>query len=273
MHIHKSVTAKSMQNIIHTVRQEVNAWKALDVSLTEYSTPVSLMQLVCEMDSFLGEYGSGEIFICGNREILTLFKPEPGISEEDVQTTLTEIVAPYGGRASMSGINPQALRTIEIKLHDLQKNTTNNNEDVDFHELRFGRAHNKFFVIDESSFVRSYLKKALKNAGEVFEFETTEGVAEAYLKELPDVVFTDTHMPGRKDGIQLLEKLVSYDSTAHVVLQSATREKNYVLRAKQLGAKGFLAKPFTVERVQDEVLRCKTVKPFGDRTPETVEVN
>ena len=122
----------------------------------------------------------------------------------------------------------------------------------------------KFFVVDDDKDTLTLLKRLLEGAGH--QVELCESGADA-LKRIPvarpDCVITDVMMPGM-DGFELTRELRRRPELAQmkiVVLSAKTYEFDR-RRAKELGADGYLSKPFTrdsllqsiVEVVSDNVV-------------------
>lgn len=105
-------------------------------------------------------------------------------------------------------------------------------------------------IADDAMFIRVSLKKILENAGYkvVAEAQTGEEAVERYKKNLPDLVTMDITMPDM-DGIEALEKIMQINPEAKVVMISAVGYQQNVLKAIQKGAKNFVVKPFTGEKV------------------------
>lgn len=79
-----------------------------------------------------------------------------------------------------------------------------------------------------------------------------------YRRNAPDMVFLDIGLP-EVDGLTLLGKIRSADQAAHVVILTANAYRANLEQASQLGAKGFLAKPFTPAKIAEVVK--KALKP------------
>lgn len=72
-------------------------------------------------------------------------------------------------------------------------------------------------------------------------------------KELcPDIVFLDLNLPDR-DGIELLEDMLSYDPEAFIVIMSQSQVPADVKAASQLGASGYVVKPFSRKQLLDYI--------------------
>lgn len=122
-------------------------------------------------------------------------------------------------------------------------------------KTRMKRQERVFFVVDDDMFMRSLLTKALSPHGKVIAMDDGKDLLAAYREHLPDVVFLDIHLPCGS-GIDLLEEIMRYDSTAGVIILSADRVKDNVLLSQAHGARGFVAKPFSKEKIEEAMNKC-----------------
>lgn len=103
----------------------------------------------------------------------------------------------------------------------------------------------KVLVIDDSLMVRRQVGRALTGAGFVI-VEATDGVdAIEKLSESPDtsLIVCDVNMP-RMSGLEFLEHLNASGSKVPVVMLTTEGQPDMIQRAKSLGAKGWIVKPF-----------------------------
>jgi two-component system, chemotaxis family, chemotaxis protein CheY len=100
-------------------------------------------------------------------------------------------------------------------------------------------------VVDDSSMVRQQVGRALGGAG--FRIvEAADGVdALEKLAAFPEtkLVVCDVNMP-RMNGIEFLENLWSNGSALPVVMLTTEGQPDIIHKAKALGAKGWIVKPF-----------------------------
>ena len=103
----------------------------------------------------------------------------------------------------------------------------------------------KVLVIDDSLMVRQQVSRALSAAGFAI-LEATDGVeALQKLESSPEtrLVVCDVNMP-RMNGIEFLERLSANGSPVPVVMLTTEGQPELIQRAKALGAKGWIVKPF-----------------------------
>ncbi len=101
----------------------------------------------------------------------------------------------------------------------------------------------KVLVIDDEAIVRLALKRALELKGhKVFEAEEGRAGVKVWLNESPDLVYLDVLMPGQS-GLQVLKE-VGKSNKAVVLLMSAYSGAHGENDIREIGADGFLKKPF-----------------------------
>ena len=113
-------------------------------------------------------------------------------------------------------------------------------------------------IVDDSSIARRNLCTILTDAGHTIVAEAINGEAayKEYEKHLPDLVTMDITMP-IMDGIGAVKKIIKTFPDANIIMISALDQKHLVLSAIQCGARHYVIKPFTVDKVLnvvDEVL-------------------
>jgi two-component system chemotaxis response regulator CheY len=100
-------------------------------------------------------------------------------------------------------------------------------------------------VVDDSMMVRKQVGSALKGQGYDV-VEAVDGVdALEKLDAHPDtkLIVCDVNMP-KMNGLEFLEQLAARNSSIPVVMLTTEGQPELIQRAKSLGAKGWLVKPF-----------------------------
>src|SRR5437879_2021666 len=113
-------------------------------------------------------------------------------------------------------------------------------------------------IVDDSAAIRKILQRMLGQAGIGLGkvLEAGDGVeALEILKSHPvNLILSDINMPNM-DGIQLLSILKSSKEFRHVPVIMITTEggESKVMEAVQLGASGYVRKPFTVDQIKEKL--------------------
>ena len=104
----------------------------------------------------------------------------------------------------------------------------------------------RIMVVDDSRVILAEMEKMLEGSDmEICEFcRSGEEALEKFGKAKPDLVTMDIVMPGM-DGMETCEKLRQRYPEANVFMVSSMAYDDMIDRAVELGAKGFLFKPFT----------------------------
>lgn len=110
----------------------------------------------------------------------------------------------------------------------------------------------KILLIDDSALSRSIVKRALGNKFRYLEASDGMSGLETYFLEKPDLVILDLTMPGI-NGMEVLSRLREMDPQARIVIGTADIQDFSRHQAEDLGAIGFIVKPFTTENIQEVV--------------------
>ena len=105
-------------------------------------------------------------------------------------------------------------------------------------------------VVDDDSMIREMLRLTLKRIGIIVLGEAGDAESATHIlgKENPDMVFLDIVLPG-ESGFSVLKKIRSSHPKTKVFMISAETGANKVKKAISEGAKGYIAKPFTPDKV------------------------
>lgn len=102
-------------------------------------------------------------------------------------------------------------------------------------------------VDDEKELVDSFLP-FLKDKYDVRTFLSPVDALEAFDSGFrPDIVFSDVRMP-EMSGFQMIEKMHTKNISPQIIVSSGHADKAVAIEALNLGANGFLEKPFTLKQ-------------------------
>jgi two-component system, chemotaxis family, chemotaxis protein CheY len=108
----------------------------------------------------------------------------------------------------------------------------------------------EIMVVDDSRFIRKYLKGILNQHGytTIYEASNGEEAIDQYMYVNPDIVILDITMPNIS-GLTVLKKFLEFDPEATVIMCSSMGTGFNIVESKKIGAKGFIVKPYFNEVV------------------------
>ncbi|MBV9947909.1 MAG: response regulator [Myxococcales bacterium] len=103
----------------------------------------------------------------------------------------------------------------------------------------------KVLVVDDSTMLRRQIARALLDSGfEVVEAANgVEAIEKLSIHAETRLIVCDVDMP-RMNGLELLERLSASGPRVPVIMLTTEGKPQLVQRAKALGAKGWIVKPF-----------------------------
>ncbi|MGH7708618.1 MAG: response regulator transcription factor [Vulcanimicrobiaceae bacterium] len=111
----------------------------------------------------------------------------------------------------------------------------------------------KLMIVDDSNIIRRMIARSIGDYG--FDVRTASDGMEAvqvFEQFRPDLVTMDITMP-RLDGIVCIEQLLKRRPDTKILVISALADKATAVEAVERGAHGFVLKPFTEKRINDEL--------------------
>jgi two-component system, chemotaxis family, chemotaxis protein CheY len=108
-------------------------------------------------------------------------------------------------------------------------------------------------VVDDTAIMRVIVSRILRDAHyDVVEASNGAEAIQAFFRDKPDVVLMDLNMEGI-DGTAAIRGILQIDKNARIVVISATSDAHIVLNLLRLGAKRYVTKPFTPEKLLDAI--------------------
>ena len=111
-------------------------------------------------------------------------------------------------------------------------------------------------IVDDAAFMRGSLKYIVESDGHSVVGMAKDGqeALKLYRKLKPELVTLDILMGGM-DGLSALEAMKKQDSGAKVIMVSALGQEEKQKEAYELGALGYIRKPFKQTEIVDEIKR------------------
>ncbi len=130
----------------------------------------------------------------------------------------------------------------------------------DIRRRRIGRAKPELMMIEDDAFSRRLVENVLQKTYSLTGLGEATYALETYARLAPDLLFLDINLPD-VTGHELLEKILALDPDAQVIMLSGNCDRENITQAMSKGAKGFIAKPFTKDKLFQYIERCLTIKP------------
>ena len=120
----------------------------------------------------------------------------------------------------------------------------------------------RIMICDDAMFMRTVIATMFREAGHIVvgEAETGDEAIEKYRELRPDIVTMDVVMPS-SSGINAAREIVAEDPNARVIMCSAMGQETLINEALDVGACGFLVKPFDRDRLMNVVANACAAKP------------
>lgn len=240
---------------VPAIRQNAADWSLVELSLNE-NAQQDIMFLAKKLQDFFTRR-RGKIYVGNDEELIALANTGKALPPEKLANQISEILPRYSCTVETSGVTKNGLRKMEIKLQKMSEKQKAKKIKPPplMSDIRSSRFGNILMVADDDLFMRSLVKKALMSYGPVFEAGDALEAIDIYKKQLPDILFLDIHMPGGS-GIEVLREITKFDYRSHVIMLSADSVKDNIINAMNHGAKGFVAKPFTKDKLVVQVKKC-----------------
>ncbi len=115
----------------------------------------------------------------------------------------------------------------------------------------------RVMIVDDSRVMELQMEHLLKDSDYEVAAYCRNGreAIERYEEVLPDVVTMDILMPGM-DGLETAQAILENHPDARIVMVSSLAYDDTIDEAKEIGAKGFVFKPFDREQLLDSLAKA-----------------
>jgi len=122
----------------------------------------------------------------------------------------------------------------------------------------------RLLIVDDSNMIRSRISRVVQNGGlpNIALVGLARNGAEAIRiarTTQPEVVTMDLTMP-EMDGIECIQQLLKIYPKLNILVVSALSDKSTAIAALKLGARGFVAKPFSDDELKMALLDVAEVR-------------
>lgn len=165
--------------------------------------------------------------------------------------------------ATAAATQRQALQQNERTKHAILNPDVNPRETENIAKRRRQRTTPELMLIEDDSFSSRLVSNVLQRQYHLTILDDTYMALRTYVRLAPDILFLDIGLPN-VNGHELLERILALDPEACVIMLSGSADRANVMRAMAKGASGFIAKPFTREKIMQYIERCPSIKRSGE---------
>jgi len=151
----------------------------------------------------------------------------------------------------------QAVISSALKRQEILGQGVNKNS-AEIAAQRNLRSEPRIMIIEDDPFSRRLVENVLQKQYNLTGLSSAEDALYTYAEISPDLLFLDINLPD-VTGHELLEKIIALDPKAYVVMLSGNADRNNVVQAIERGAIGFIAKPFSRDKLFQYIDRCPTI--------------
>lgn len=106
----------------------------------------------------------------------------------------------------------------------------------------------KILLVEDDPLARRIVSTCLKDSQHLITATSAQEAVTNYMLHIPDIVFLDIGLPDH-DGFSVIEAIKSHNPDAYIVMFSGKSYADYIARSLQMGASGFVEKPFRKENL------------------------
>jgi len=274
-----------LKNEINKAKQQNIIYRCLHIKISKLNS-FNLDLLKIDLHDALS-FHKAKLFLCSDSDVFLITQ---GIPIKKFRNIQKNIVPHSLGKECPEGVieeidifnNSQCiLKLLEEKQSQIKKEKPDNIEfrekkqrfsleeftklDADkIQQRRIKRKHLNILVIDDAPVITCPVKNVVEKKYPLSEKEdivifnsapnAQKGISE-YIIQSPDVLFLDIGLPD-KDGKEVLNKVLSVDPYAYVVMLSGQSSRNNVVQCIQQGAVGFIGKPFNIDQLLYYIAQC-----------------
>ncbi len=285
MIVNSSVAAKSLLEALEIVKSNATVWRAAHIHIPSMKNAwdiLSLQAAIQNMRKCIPDHHMAQAFFCETGDVfillrgasaelmakiqdITVLSLSKGQESRGITKTSYELGTQWSQLkevAAKISLESQEYHVVkEVPVDERVKNVLSR-ADMNFVQslikLREKRKHLYILIAEDDDLLQQYVSSMLTDYT-LIKARKGEDVLVSYLLNAPDMVFLDIELP-EIDGHRLLEEMKKVDRDVFAVMMSGHTQMKHVKRSIQIGAKGFVAKPFQKEKIKSCVEVCANLK-------------
>jgi len=270
---------------LERVRTAPEGWRCIHMHLSQIENDkrhievIEFAQKIEAIDSFAYFDRDGDAFLLGRNYALRNIRrassetnTKLGVRVIDLLHDFYEVEVGWGKIANLLDEKIKiiqqeeaALQARKLQEQEEQKRQAILNAPVNaalintISERRARHAKPNVMIVEDEVFSGHLVENALGAKNTLTLFTDGGSAIMNYARTAPHVLFLDIELPDIS-GHDVLKQIRTIDKEAYIVMLSGNADREHIMRAMQLGASGFVGKPFTREKLNQYIERCPTLK-------------
>lgn len=253
---------KELLDYLPHIQTSLGEWLFIYVRLMDTSSTKFTITLIAERLHTLSKDKEGRLYIRNDHEIFMIVQWGGGHSTSSVADSIGKDLLKDRCIVRVHEPTLDGIAKFEILLADDKQLILAQA----FSDIRGKRKEKIILVADDDMYQRAVIRKGLSKIGTVIEASNGDDVEKLYRQYNPDILFLDIHMPG-KSGMEIIYQISEIDADSYVIMISADSSQENVADTWQKGAKDFLTKPITKEKLLGCVKLCPTISHATKEPP------
>ncbi len=285
MIVHFNNAEQSLIATMREIKRHVTAWRAVHVKIPQKTVEWDsdlLQEVIMKMEGEIPTPRQPQYFFCSQGHLFILVRGSRLEELKVIEKKILSIMAPQDGHREIhsqimdlsvkwNSLNDfvESLKShLSKKPHEknisIEERITQilNKIDMDHAKGQLKTRHKRkdihILIAEDDEFTQRIISNVLSDYKLIKASDGAE-VLTNYILNAPDMVFLDINLP-TIDGHKLLDEILTFDQDAFVVMLSGNTQITNVTRSMDAGAKGFVAKPFPKEKLQNYAKICESVK-------------
>lgn len=266
---------------LHSLRQRPDTFRCLHVALRYHPTEAAekIIELVAEqaaeLDNVCYVCEDGDLFLIGHKinykTVTALLEVCSYLSSNQVEIyDLTHSWARLAKQVDDKFQKVRARLEVEQKQKQQEEHLRKREEILvskpeqlvleTMHTRRNRHIKPDILVVEDDVFSAKLVDKSLREKCSITHAQDGQSALSLHAVRAPHMVLLDINMPD-VSGLEILPRLLEIDPQAYVIMLSGNSDRDNVMKAVEIGAKGFIGKPFTREKLLQYLKRCPLLTP------------
>ncbi len=120
------------------------------------------------------------------------------------------------------------------------------------------------YVEDDEEILENVTFLLKRHVSQVFTAKDGEEALKIYFEKNPDIIVSDINIPNL-DGLSLVAKIRDDNKDIPIIMMTAYKDSERLLKAQSIGVSSYVTKPFTLNDLKESMQKAIDTKKFKDK--------